>query len=81
MKYELTYVCINCDTRWSEIVTKEKLNEVFNGKYEIMTKDWLYLLFKHGMEMHHCKIFLNHELVEGVISYGKCIAIRPIREE
>jgi hypothetical protein len=74
MKYELTYICVNCDTRWSEIVSADILREVFNGKYEIMTKDWLYLLFKYGMEMHICD-------TRSTTSYGNVVSIRPIREE
>ncbi len=81
MKYELTYKCVNCFVKWKEVVTTEILHELFDGRYEVMSKDWLYLLFKHGMEMHHCKIWLNQELVDGTTSYGNVISIRPIREE
>jgi hypothetical protein len=79
--YELTYVCENCETRWNEIITKEKLDEIVIGEHEIMSTKFLYLLFTHGMEIHHCKFWLNQELVDGITSYGKCIAIRPVEEE
>lgn len=81
MKYELTYKCVNCFVKWKEVMTKEKLHEMFEGKYEVMSIDFLYLLFKHGMEIHYCKIWLNQEIIDGTTSYGNVLSIRPIREE
>ena len=33
MNYELTYKCINCFVKWTEIVSKEDLYKVFGSKY------------------------------------------------
>jgi len=82
VKYVLTYECENCETRWNEIMTKEKLDEIFIEEiHEVMSTKFLYLLFTHGMEIHHCKIWMNQTLVDNITSYGKCIAIRPVEEE
>jgi len=81
MKYELTYKCINCFVKWTEVVSKELLQEVFGNKYEIMSSDWLYLLFKRGIEIHQCNIWLNQKKIDGTTSYGNVLSIRPIREE
>ena len=80
MKYELTYKCINCFVTWREIISKQVLYEVFGSKYKVMSKDWLYLLFKNGMEMHKCNIWLNQEKIDGTTSYGNVISIRPVEE-
>ena len=81
MVYEITYKCVNCFVKWREVVSKELLEEVFGGVHEIMTRDWLYLLFKRGMEIHHCNIWLNQEKIDGTTSYGNILSIRPIRED
>jgi hypothetical protein len=80
MKYELRYKCVNCFVKWREVATKEVLHELFGSQYEIMSKDWLYLLFKKGMEIHKCNIWLNQKQVEGTTSYGNVLSIRPVEE-
>ena len=81
MMYEISYKCVNCGIKWNEVVSKELLEDVFGHKYEVMSRDWLYLLFKRGMEMHYCKLWMNKEPVEGTVSYGNVVSIRPIREK
>jgi hypothetical protein len=80
MVYEITYKCVNCFVKWREVVSKELLED-HGSKYEVMSRDWLYQLFRGGIEIHHCNIWLNQEKIDGTTSYGNVLSIRPIREE
>lgn len=81
MVYEITYKCVNCFVKWREVVSKELLEDYGGGRYEVMSRDWLYRLFKNGIEIHHCTIWLNQKKLDGTTSYGNVLSIRPIREE